>query len=409
MQNITARKQAEQALVQAKDEAEAATRAKSTFLATMSHEIRTPLNGVLGMAQAMAAGPMETEQRERLEVIRQSGETLLAVLNDILDLSKIEAGRLELEEAGFDIADVASAAHAAFSAVAAQKNISFDLKVSRAAAGVYLGDATRVRQLLNNLISNALKFTEAGRVTIRVGRRGSAIALAVTDTGIGISEAQQTALFEKFAQADASTTRRFGGTGLGLAICRDLAELMGGRIEAKSIEGQGSTFIAILPLPRAQRPIRKTPASGVRTQAEAHSDHTSLRLLAAEDNPVNQLVLKTLLSQLGLQVEVVCDGVDAVAAWESRDWDVILMDVQMPRMDGPSATRFIRERERIQGRRRTPIIALTANAMTHQVNEYLAAGMDDFVSKPVDVHRLLKALDAALSASSMQAEKVGED
>ena len=196
----------------------------------MSHEIRTPLNGVLGMAQAMAAGPLTSEQRERLDVIHQSGETLLAVLNDVLDLSKIEAGRLELEEAEFDIGAVARGAQAAFAAVAAQKGLAFDLKVTRAAAGAYVGDATRVRQLLSNLISNALKFTEQGGVTVTVGRRAGALALSVVDTGIGMSQDELAGLFQKFVQADASTTRRFGGTGLGLAICRELAGLMGGQI-----------------------------------------------------------------------------------------------------------------------------------------------------------------------------------
>jgi PAS domain S-box-containing protein len=408
MQNITARKQAEQALIQAKEEAEAATRAKSAFLATMSHEIRTPLNGVLGMAQAMAAGPMDLAQRERLDVIRQSGETLLTVLNDVLDLSKIEAGRLELEEAEFDIAAVAAGAHAAFSAVAAQKGVAFDLTVTRAASGVYLGDATRVRQVLNNLISNALKFTEAGCVAVTVGRRRGALTLTVADTGIGMSQTEQASLFQKFVQADASTTRRFGGTGLGLAICRELAELMGGRIEAKSIEGEGSTFVATLPLPRRERTIRKaaSPKAAERAQP-GFGAYTGVRLLAAEDNPVNQLVLKTLLSLIGVDVVMVGDGVDAVAAWESGDWDVILMDVQMPRMDGPTAVRFIRERELVQGRRRTPIVALTANAMTHQVNEYLAAGMDGFVAKPIEVDRLFAALEAALSMSTIRVERMG--
>ncbi len=406
MQDVTARKQAERALIEARDEAEAATRAKSAFLATMSHEIRTPLNGVLGMAQAMAAGPLAPAQRERLDVIRQSGETLLTVLNDVLDLSKIEAGRLELEAAEFDIGEVAAGAHAAFADIAAQKGLAFDLTVTRAAAGLYLGDATRVRQVLNNLLSNALKFTEAGRVAVRVGRRRGALTLTVADTGIGMSAPEQASLFQKFAQADASTTRRFGGTGLGLAICRELAELMGGGIEAASAEGEGSTFVVTLPLPRSERPARKAAARRRSAQAQP-PERVSLRLLAAEDNPVNQLVLKALLAQIGVTPVMVGDGVDAVAAWESGEWDVILMDVQMPRMDGPTATRFIRERELAQRRRRTPIVALTANAMTHQVGEYLAAGMDAFVAKPIEIERLFAVLEAAVAMVAAPAAKAG--
>ena len=281
--------------------------------------------------------------------------------------------------------------------------------MSRAAEGVYLGDGVRVRQVLNNLISNALKFTQAGRVVVSVGRRGGALTLTVVDTGIGMSAEQQAALFQRFAQADASTTRRFGGTGLGLAISRELAELMGGRIEVTSAEGEGSTFVATLPLARGERRSRRAalgeaPAVGA---GPGSPQGAALRVLAAEDNPVNQLVLKTLLAQIGVEPVMVGDGVDAVAAWESGEWDVILMDVQMPRMDGPTATRFIRERELAQRRRRTPIVALTANAMTHQVSEYLAAGMDGFVAKPIEVSRLFAALEAALAMPAAPAERSG--
>ncbi len=411
MQDITARKLAERALIEAKEEAEAATRAKSAFLATMSHELRTPLNGVLGMAQAVAAGPLDPLQRERLDVIRQSGETLLTVLNDLLDLSKVEAGRLELEEAEFDIGAVAASAHAAFSAIAAQKGLSFELTVTAAAAGVYLGDATRVRQLLSNLISNALKFTEAGEVAVIVGRRHRALTLTVVDTGIGISPIQQTGLFQKFAQADVSTTRRFGGTGLGLAICRELAEHMGGRVEVESAEGEGSTFVATAPLPVAGDPRRNgaTPRTERARNLPISPEFAAIRLLAAEDNPMNQLVAaRPLLSQIGVEPVIVGDGVDAVAAWESGDWDVILMDEQMPRMDGPTATRFIREREVEATPAAVPRSSRSPpNAMTHQVKDYFAAGMDGFVAKPIQIERLFAALEAALCVAPHRAEHAG--
>ncbi len=397
LQNMTDRKAAEAELISAKNEAEAANTAKSTFLATMSHEIRTPLNGVLGMAQAMAADELTAVQRERLEVIRQSGESLLAVLNDVLDLSKIEAGKLELDEADFDLRDLARGAHAAFTAIANKQGLSFDLKIEPSALGVYRGDPTRVRQILYNLISNALKFTEAGEIRVLVARRGGTLVFKVSDTGIGIAPEPLAKLFGRFEQADASTSRRYGGTGLGLAICRQLTELMGGEIGVESEIGKGAVFTFILPLARVGDSRAESLPVAPPTPPDAALTNETLKVLAAEDNEVNQLVLKTLLHQVGIDPVVVADGAEAIAAWEAETWDVILMDVQMPQVDGPTATREIRRREAATGRARTPIIALTANAMSHQVAEYREAGMDGFVAKPIEVGRLFAALDAALN------------
>lgn len=377
--------------------AEAANAAKSAFLAGMSHEIRTPLNGVLGMAQAMAADTLTPLQRDRLDVIRQSGEALLAILNDVLDLSKIEAGRLDIEQIDFDIEDIARGAHAAFTALANAKGLSFDLHVAPEARGAYRGDPIRLRQILYNLLSNALKFTEAGEVRVKVDRDAEgALRLVVADTGCGIDPERMKELFAPFVQADASTTRRFGGTGLGLAICRHLAEAMGGRIAVESIVGEGSRFTVVLPLPQGETP----------TAAEADPAEPPLpamRVLAAEDNTVNQLVLRTLLHQIGVEPVLVGDGAAAIEAWRREAWDVILMDVQMPVMDGPTAAALIRREEIETNRPRTPILALTANAMSHQIAEYLAAGMDGHVGKPIEIGRLYAALAAAVEPNVREA------
>jgi signal transduction histidine kinase/AmiR/NasT family two-component response regulator len=389
-------------LAAARDAAEAANRAKSEFLATMSHEIRSPLNGVLGMAQAMARDPLPEAQRERLGVIAQSGEALLTVLNDILDISKIEAGKLELEDAEFDLETLATDACAVFRSAAEGKGLKLSVAVAAEAAGVYRGDPVRVRQILYNLISNAVKFTESGSVRVSVGRNERGVTLSVADTGLGMAADQIDRLFDKFVQADSSTTRRFGGTGLGLAICRELCTAMGGGITAQSAPGRGSCFIVELPLAR----IGEARADAASNPARPALGERPLRILAAEDNPMNQVVLKTLLGQAGVAPVVVGDGEAAITAWERGDWDVILMDVQMPVMDGVRATQEIRRREKESGRARTPIIALTANAMIHQMDEYRAAGMDAFVAKPIEVAQLFAAIAEVTSverSAAMQA------
>ncbi|WGM38050.1 ATP-binding protein [Caulobacter sp. NIBR1757] len=385
----------------ARSQADAASTAKSAFLATMSHEIRTPLNGVLGMAQAMASDDLDSVQRERLGIIQQSGEALLVILNDVLDLSKIEAGKLEIEQLPFQLSSVAGAAYSAFADLARRKGVTLTMELGPA-AGCYLGDPTRVRQILYNLVSNAVKFTEDGQVRIEAGYDDGRLEIRVTDTGVGISQENLGKLFGKFDQLDSSTTRRFGGTGLGLSICHELAQLMGGEIAVTSFTGVGSTFTLRLPIER----LGDEDSTTEEATGDADAAPFTLRVLAAEDNKVNQIVLTTLLAQVGISPTIVDDGQAAVDAWEGAEWDVILMDVQMPVLDGVAATRAIREAEGLTGRRRTPIIALTANAMAHHVSQYLAAGMDTHVSKPIQAMALYEAL--AWAADGIESEASGE-
>ncbi len=402
-------------LVQARDEANEANVLKSQFLANMSHEIRTPLNGVLAMAQVMEMDNLAAPQRERLAVIRQSGEMLLAVLNDVLDLSKIEAGKLELVERDFDIAAMAEGLRQTFSVVTADKRLTLDVAVSDAAAGAWKGDSDRLRQILANLVSNAIKFTSEGSVRVAFDLTGGGgLRATVRDSGIGISAEQMPKLFEKFTQADASTTRKFGGTGLGLAICRELAGMMGGLVWAESQTGEGSVFTVELPLERGDMaavepaPVARTapsvPVAGSEPTANAAPEaapraepaERRLRLLAAEDNATNRTVLQSVLAPLDLDLTLAEDGAAAVEAWRTGAYDLILMDIQMPVMDGLEATRIIRAEERADGRARIPILALTANALVHQVEEYMTVGMDGHVPKPIEVARLYAAIENAL-------------
>jgi signal transduction histidine kinase/CheY-like chemotaxis protein len=367
--------------------AEAANAAKSAFLATISHEIRTPLNGVLGMAQVMLANELSEGQRERIAIIQRSGEALLAILNDVLDLAKIEAGHLTLESIEFDLAELARGVHASFLPLADEKQLSLRLVVDDVRRH-RLGDPLRIRQILSNLISNAIKFTDAGEVLVRIGEAEHGLVVAVSDTGVGIAPADLPRLFQKFDQLDSSVTRRFGGTGLGLAICHELASLMGGDIRVESEPGCGSLFSLRLPLPLASRPCGASAGPVLVPLAP----RAAIRVLAAEDNPVNQLVLRSILSPLNVEVTIVADGQAAVEAWEAGAWDVVLMDVQMPVLDGLAATRCIRALEAERGCSRTPIIAVTANVMAHQVDGYAAAGFDGVVAKPIAVDELFRVL-----------------
>jgi len=389
-------KRAMRDLEQARDAANAANVLKTQFLANMSHEIRTPLNGVLAMAEVMAMGDLEPVQRERLQIIRQSGGLLLAVLNDVLDLSKIEAGKLTLISEPFDLEPVIASVTESFDVMAKNKGLALKVEVDDSAAGWWEGDSDRLRQILGNLLSNAVKFTLQGEVsaTIDVRQDNGALRLTVRDTGVGIAPEKLPSLFEKFTQADNSATRRFGGTGLGLAICRELTQMMGGAINVESREGVGSVFVVELPLSRCE-PIGTSAADAIQTEQDG------LRLLAAEDNATNQQVLAAVMESLGIEIHIVPDGKQAVEAWKDCEYDLILMDIQMPVMDGIAASREIRAAERDGGRPRTPILALTANALSHQVEEYMAAGMDGHVAKPIEIAKLYEAISNALNAAAV--------
>jgi signal transduction histidine kinase/CheY-like chemotaxis protein len=378
----------------ARDQANAANVLKTQFLANMSHEIRTPLNGVLAMAEVMSMGELAPVQRDRLAIIRQSGGLLLAVLNDVLDLSKIEAGKLTLIKEDFELEPALAASAETFQVLAQTKNLAFSFTLADEARGWWRGDADRIKQIIGNLLSNAVKFTPQGSVSahIDVNPLSGALRMVVSDSGVGIAPEKLPALFEKFTQADNSATRRFGGTGLGLAICRELTQMMGGSIHVESREGEGSTFTVELPLTRGEA------AETEEADAVADSEDRNIRLLAAEDNPTNQQVLAAVMESLGIDIDIVADGRQAVDAWRVGGYDLILMDIQMPVLDGIDAAREIRAIEIDEKRKRTPIVALTANALTYQVEEYMAAGMDGHVAKPIEIAKLYEAISATLNA-----------
>ncbi|MFN3514958.1 MAG: ATP-binding protein [Phenylobacterium sp.] len=399
--DVTAEREAAERLRAAFAQAEAASQAKSAFLANMSHEIRTPLNGVLGMAHVMARGDLDPDQRARLKVIQESGELLMAVLNDVLDISKIEAGRLEIDHHPFDLRPAVEAACRPFVPIAAQKDVTLGLDIAAEAEGRWFGDASRLRQVLSNLVSNAVKFTHAGDVRVAVSAGPDAVAFSVSDTGPGIAAELLPALFEKFQQGDVSTTRRHGGTGLGLAISRELVRLMGGELTVESREGEGACFTFHLPLVCDEQ--------GLADAAPVRSDGAlmlaGLRVLAAEDNAVNQLILRSLLEPLGVALHMADDGRAAVVAYEAQAFDLILMDIQMPEMSGVEAMQEIRRLARVRGDAPVPIHAVSANAMTHQIESYLAAGFDGHIAKPI----VPDALFAAVAAACVPLEKPDDD
>jgi signal transduction histidine kinase len=363
-----------------------ANSAKMAFLANISHEIRTPLNGILGLAQAISSDTLTPVQAERVEVLKRSGLGLLAILNDLLDLAKIEAGKMTVEAAPFNPSEVLRGAQDAIWATAEAKGITITTTVEPSAKGIYKGDPTRLRQIVDNLVSNAVKFTPSGSVSVTLSRPSDALVLTVKDTGIGMAPETIGRIFMRFEQAETDTNRRFGGTGLGLSICAELVKAMKGDIQVSSELGQGSTFVVTLPLERLEDVL---PEPSLKPVGQVLFNGPPLRVLAAEDHPVNQLVLKTLLAQLGILITLVSDGKEVLERFKSEAWDIVLMDVQMPVMDGIAATRSIRAFERSLNRKATPILALTANTMTQQISDYRKAGFSGHVPKPIDALELI--------------------
>jgi two-component system, sensor histidine kinase len=388
-------------LAGALEQAQESSRAKSEFLAVMSHEIRTPMNGVVGMIQVLETTPLNEAQRRHLQVVRSSSDLLLRVIDDLLDFSKVEAGKLQLDVAPLRIDMILQDLLASLAPAAAARSIQLQLQpLPVELSATVSGDATRLRQVLTNLVHNAIKFTEPGgtaRVGVTAQARGNALQLVfvVSDTGIGIAPEKLHNIFEPFEQAERSTTRRYGGTGLGLAIVKRLAELMGGSVDVNSVVGQGSTFSLRLALPKAAaEPAAQTAGPGGQP-----ADFAALRVLLAEDNPTNQIVATAQLQALGIdRVTVVENGSEAVEAALHGSFDLILMDIHMPEMNGFDAARALR-----RAGVATPILAMTANVMPDEHAAYLAAGMEDCLAKPMDMARLRQLVQqhgaAALAAS----------
>jgi PAS domain S-box-containing protein len=395
-EDVTERRQVDQALAAARDAAEAASRAKSAFLANTSHEIRTPLNGLLGLARlAMQGGVSEARRQQYLTQIFDSAQSLSGIISDILDLSKIEAGKIVIESVPFALREMLVAMHDAYQSLAEARGLELVLAITDSVPATVLGDPVRVRQIVSNYLSNALKFTERGTVHMHAGiGSDGCIRLSVSDTGPGIDAATQQRLFVPFTQADDSTTRRFGGTGLGLSICRELAVLMGGTVGVQSVFGDGATFWAELPLPETE--ARALPDDN----DEAHTRRLNgARVLLVEDNPVNMMIAVALLEQWGVDVVQAFDGQSAVAAVDQsaaqgRLFDVVLMDVQMPRMSGHEAARAMRRRFDAT---ELPIVALTAAALVSEREQAMASGMNEFLTKPIDAQRLRETLARAIA------------
>jgi signal transduction histidine kinase/DNA-binding response OmpR family regulator len=401
--NITARKMAQEQLAVARSESEQANQAKTDFLANMSHEVRTPLNAIMGLTRLLQKTALDPQQSGYLELIDNSATALLALLNDVLDLSKIEAGKLVFEKLRFDLHGWVEQCVSPVVAEATAKGLQLSLDIAPDLPHYLMGDPGRLRQVLTNLLSNAMKFTEKGSISVKVWVDPSpksllpgqlSVLFQVRDSGVGMTPEQQKTIFDAFTQADASTTRRYGGTGLGLAICQRLVAMMGGKIRVASKPGVGSAFRFSALFDRASsQPSQLTMPAALEARSLA-----GLRVLLAEDHPVNQLLTRKLLEEWDCDIEVAPNGLEALRRWQQGGIDLILMDVQMPEMGGDEATAKIRAQESPR-HGHTPIVAMTAHAMAGDREKYLAAGMDAYVSKPISPDALAHAMHQALETS----------
>jgi CheY-like chemotaxis protein len=413
--DVTERLTLEAEMREAQRAAEAANQAKTDFLANMSHEIRTPLNGVIGVVGALSQTELTPAQREMVTLIETSGATLERLVSDILDLSKIEAGRLEIENRVFDLHRELASLIDLHKIRAQEKNLSFHASYGEMARGAFHGDSTRIKQVLGNLLSNAVKFTAAGEVRLSIDvteadlpGQPCRMTIEVADTGLGFDAETGAGLFQRFSQADTTITRRFGGTGLGLSICKSLVEMMGGEITAQSSPGCGSRFRVTIPLARHESlESYDAGVDGLGREAASAGGwplagrDNPLRILLAEDHPINQKVVELILAPYGVEITIVENGALAVEAMRAATFDLVLMDMQMPVMDGLAATRAIRRDESGRpGPGRTPIIMLSANAMSHHRADSIAAGADLHVAKPVTADALIAGIVEALEISA---------
>jgi signal transduction histidine kinase/ActR/RegA family two-component response regulator len=408
MLDIHSQKQQELALIDAKMQAEAATVAKSNFLASMSHEIRTPLNGILGMAQVLSADTLTDDQKERLNVISESGQTLMALLNDVLDISKIEAGKLEIAQVTGELDLTVDRVRQLFQNRAEERGLAVTLEVADSLPKRLCYDPVRVRQCVGNLVSNAIKFTEEGRITLRLSAAARPagdwkIRISVSDTGIGMDEETQARLFGAFTQADASITRRFGGTGLGLAITRQLARLMGGDVSVESRPGEGSTFHFTFIAGAAQANERPAEEQGEAPEAPSLRSVMGARVLLVDDNAVNRQVVRLFMAQLSPKIVEAVNGEQALKRLSEQEFDIVLLDVHMPVMDGKETIKRIRASD--QPWRTIPVIALTADAMSGDKERYMAMGMSDYISKPIDARELATKFVGQLQGRGLEKPK----